>query len=455
MAKTKSSEIEEGSMGFKDKQKALDTLKFLDGRDISYQYHVITSFVSRVKRTLQITKDEEKISNLLDGLKIFEDWLIDYKENNRGKENFAYLPIDTIKAYRSLAKRYDVIDDDFYIAYKKEKGDYKNLRTSKLQNNGITWDIERNRRLKEIVANIRDKNIQWYETDIGDLRGLPTKEHVRCIMLGYSPDPTKLKKLITDVASKIGVMDDVDMEVEEETTTKKTQKRSHDKNTSSSESDSSEPDKKVAKLSVDAEREKKEDSGLSFKDKEKALQSIESLEGRDLSYQYHAIAGLVKRAERVILCTKDVKKIKNMKEAVQVFEDWITDYNVNGRSKDNFNYLPIDIIREYEPLAEKYDIEDKEFLKAYEDVDGDYKKLRTVKIPESDLTWDRKRNKFLRALVDRMKEEEDNSWFQIDGDFKSLPTKEHTRCIMWAYSPDPTKLKKLVSVVKEKLTFTE
>ncbi|XP_014600127.1 PREDICTED: uncharacterized protein LOC106784776 [Polistes canadensis] len=455
MAKTKSSEIEEGSMGFKDKQKALDTLKFLDGRDISYQYHVITSFVSRVKRTLQITKDEEKLSNLRDALKIFEDWLIDYKENNRGKENLAYLPIDTIKAYRSLAKRYDIIDDEFYFAYKKEKGDYKNLRTSKLKNNGITWDIERNRRLKEIIANIREKNIQWYETDVGDLRGLPTKEHVRCIMLGYSPDPTKLKKLITDVASKFGVMDDVDMEIEEENTTKKTQKRSHDKDTSSSESDSNEPDKKLAKLSTDAEQEKKEDSGLSFKDKEKALQSIEFLEGRDLSYQYHAIVGLVKRAERVISCTKDINKIKNMKEAVQVFEDWITDYNVNGKSKDNFNYLSIDVIRAFEPLAEKYDIEDKEFLKAYEEVDGDYKKLRTVKIPESDLTWDRKRNKFLRALVDRMKEKEDNSWFQIDGDLKSLPTKEHTRCIMWAYSPDPTKLKKLVSVVKEILTSTE
>lgn len=115
MAKTKSSEVEEGSMGFKDKQKALDTLKFLDERDISYQYHVITSFVSRVKRTLQITKDEEKLSNLRDALKVFEDWLTDYKENNRGKENLAYLPIETIKAYRSLAKRYDVIDDDFYV----------------------------------------------------------------------------------------------------------------------------------------------------------------------------------------------------------------------------------------------------------------------------------------------------------------------------------------------------
>lgn len=441
-------------MGFKDKQKALDTLKLLDGRDISYQYHVITSFVSRVKRTLQITKDEEKLLNLRDALKIFEDWLADYKKNNRGKENLTYLPIETIKAFRSLAQRYDVIDDDFYTAYKKEKGDYKSLRTVKLQNNGITWDIERNRRLKEIIAHIKEKNIQWYETDVGDLRGLPTKEHVRCIMLGYSPDPTKLKKLMPEVASKIGVMDDVDdMEIEEEAA-KKAAKRNREKSASSSESESSEPERKVTKLSTNVEEEKKEESGLSFKDKERALQSIESLEGRDVGYQYHAIAGLVKRAERVITCTKDEKKIKNMREAIEVFENWITDYNANGRSKDNLNYLPIDVIRAFEPLADKYDIGDKAFFKAYAEVDGDYKKLRSVEVPGFDLTWDRKRNKFLRPLVDRIKEE-NIPLFEINGDLQGLPSKEHIQCIIWAYSPDPTKLKKLEPVVKEKFVSTE
>lgn len=116
MAKTKSNDPgqEESGMGFKDKQKALDTLKCLDGRDVSYQYHVIVSFVSRAKRTLQITRDEEKLANLRDALKIFEDWLTHYKENNRSKENFAYLPLETIKAFRSLAKKYDVWDDEFF-----------------------------------------------------------------------------------------------------------------------------------------------------------------------------------------------------------------------------------------------------------------------------------------------------------------------------------------------------
>lgn len=235
------------------------------------------------------------------------------------------------------------------------------MRTAKVPGGDITWDIERNRRLKEIIDKIKDEHVQWYETDVGDLRGLPTKEHARCIVLAYSPDPAKLKKLVTQVRGKFGDnSDDNDVDMEEE---HRGAKRAHDDSSSSD----SEPEKKLAKRSSEAEekafqRNEKSESALSFKDKEKALLSIKSLEGRDISYQFHAISGLVKRAERVISCTKDKQKIKNMTEAVEVFENWITDYNVNGRSKENFNYLAIDIVRAFKPLAERYGIEDNGFL---------------------------------------------------------------------------------------------
>lgn len=163
---------------------------------------------------------------------------------------------------------------------------------------------------------------------------------------------------MTQVREKFGD-DDNDTDIEEEG---QGIKRAHD----SSSSSDSEPEKKFAKRSSEADEEnqrnEKSESALSFKDKEKALQSIKSLEGRDMSYQFHAISGLVKRAERVISCTKDKQKIKNMTEAVEVFENWITDYNVNGRSKENFNYLAIDIVRAFKPLAERYGIEDNGFL---------------------------------------------------------------------------------------------
>lgn len=181
-------------------------------------------------------------------------------------------------------------------------------------------------------------------------------------MLGYSPDPAKLKKLTAQVEEKFGSEGNEDMEVDENPKNKSV-KRRHSSSSSDEEEVNDEPDKKVAKPSLEGEKTEKEESGLSFKDKEKALQSIKSLEGRDVSYQYHAIAGLVKRAERVISCTKDEQKIKNMKEAVEVFENWITDYNANGRAKENFNYLPIDLVQAFEPLADRYKIEDNGFLK--------------------------------------------------------------------------------------------
>lgn len=235
-----------------------------------------------------------------------------------------------------------------------------------------TWDVERNRRLKDIIGKIKGDNIQWYETDVGDFRGLPTKEHTRCIVLGYSPDPAKLKKLATQVHEKFGEGDsEDDMDVEEEQK-ERSRKRAHDSSSSSSSNDDNsengEPEKKSAKRTEEPEvaenqQNEKVESTLGFKDKQKALQSIESLKGRDVSYQFHAISGLVKRAERVISCTKDEQKIQNMREAVQVFENWITDYNVNGRSKENFNYLAVDVVRAFVPLAERYGIEDNGFLK--------------------------------------------------------------------------------------------
>lgn len=244
-------------------------------------------------------------------------------------------------------------------AYKDAKGDYKSLRDVRVSNGDSTWDVERNRRLKVIVGRMKDEHVQWYETDAGDFRGLPTKEHARCVALGYSPDPAKLKRLAAQAREKFGEDDDDDMDAEEE---RRGAKRARD-SSSSSDSDSESERKRVRRSSEEDERREKAESTLGFKDKEKALQSIKSLAGRDVSYQFHAISGLAKRAERVISCTKDEQKIKNMREAVEVFENWITDYNVNGRSKENFNYLTIDIVRAFKPLAERYAVEDNGFLK--------------------------------------------------------------------------------------------
>ncbi|XP_012268940.2 uncharacterized protein LOC105693521 [Athalia rosae] len=474
MAKTKgvNGEPEESAMGFKDKQKALDTLKVLDGRDISYQYHVITSFVSRAKRTIQITKDEEKLANLREAQQVFEDWLTDYKENHRSKENLSYLPIETVKGYRALAKKYDILNDKFYSAYRNVKGDYKALRSMKTSDGEETWDVSRNRELKAIIGEIKAEHIQWFETDDGVFRGLPTKEHTRCISLGYSPEPTKIKKLISQVKEKFGEIEDNEDEDQDmdsvssgsdvENRGKGVAKRRHESSSNSDDSDD-EPKKKSPKKDSNDKRgekagkgktdvrEEKEEGGLSFKNKQRAVDSLKSLEGRDVAYQYHAITGLVRRAERVISCTKDEEKIKNMKEAIEVYENWVTDYNVNGRSKENFGYLPLDIVQSYKPLADRYEIEDTGFLKAYDEVDGDYKRLRSVKVPGKELTWDIERNNNLRPLIEGIKSKH-IQWFETDPtDLRGLPTKEHTQCIMWGFSHDAAKIKKLLPTLKQKL----
>jgi hypothetical protein len=55
--------------GFKDKQKALDTLKIIKNRDIKYQKQVVTTMYNRAKFHPNQTKE------MKDAMKIFNDWL--------------------------------------------------------------------------------------------------------------------------------------------------------------------------------------------------------------------------------------------------------------------------------------------------------------------------------------------------------------------------------------------
>lgn len=102
------------SMGFKDKEKALHTLKCLEDRDINYQYRVINNYFWSANKILQMTKDDMKKFNIGEAIEIFEEWLRDYRENNRGKNNLAYLPIETVEAFAALAENYGISDTAFY-----------------------------------------------------------------------------------------------------------------------------------------------------------------------------------------------------------------------------------------------------------------------------------------------------------------------------------------------------
>lgn len=146
--------------------------------------------------------------------------------------------------------------------------------------------------------------------------------------------------------------------------------------------------------------------------------------------------------------TKDKDKLQNINDAVQVFEEWLQNFEKLNLSKENRSYLPFATIKTLLPLKKQYKIEDKQadaFFDAYKSVNGDYKNLRTVSSGENEPTWDIVRNNVLRKLLKKLEEDKPDLWKD------DLPTKEHVELIIWAYSPDASKIKKNLSKLEEKL----
>ena len=209
-------------LGFKDKEKALDTLKVLEGRDPDYQKLAIKGLIGRAKRTLTLTKAEDKLQNIKDAMDVFEKWLQNFEKMDLGKENRPYLPLPTIKILSSLFNKYKVQDQkakEFLEAYKKVGGDYKHLRTVASGEDEPTWDIVRNTHLKKIVKKIDDTKPDMWDDD------LPTENHLELIMWAYSPDAAKIKKNLSKLEEKLKADDMEDDESEEETPKKNKSKR--------------------------------------------------------------------------------------------------------------------------------------------------------------------------------------------------------------------------------------
>ena len=66
-------------LGFKDKEKALYTIKAIKGRDIKYQVNVISTMLGRAK------KHPYKTKNMKDAIKVFSLWMKNYKKNRVSK----------------------------------------------------------------------------------------------------------------------------------------------------------------------------------------------------------------------------------------------------------------------------------------------------------------------------------------------------------------------------------
>ena len=62
-------------LGFKDKEKALHTVKAIKNRDLKYQVNVIATMLGRAK------KHPFKTKNMKDAIKVFSLWMKKYKKN--------------------------------------------------------------------------------------------------------------------------------------------------------------------------------------------------------------------------------------------------------------------------------------------------------------------------------------------------------------------------------------
>ncbi|CAH0558832.1 unnamed protein product [Brassicogethes aeneus] len=226
-------------LGFKDKEKAEETIKNLEGRDPDYQKLAIKGLIGRAKRTLTLTKDKDKLQNINDAMAIFEKWLKDFEYDNRSKENRAYLPLATVKILLPLKEQFGIEDkkaSSFLSAYeKKAKGEYKHLRTVASEEDKPTWDIVRNSELRSLLKKLDEDRPDLWKDD------LPTKEHMQLILWAYSPDAAKIKKNLSNLEEKLGGKSSQSSSEEDESDDDKGKRKS------SGDSDEESPKKKSKK----------------------------------------------------------------------------------------------------------------------------------------------------------------------------------------------------------------
>jgi len=197
--------------------------------------------------------------------------------------------------------------------------------------------------------------------------------------------------------------------------------------------------------------------GTGYKDKKIALKTLELIKNKPLVEQFLIVNVLYQRAKYHKYQTK------NMRDSMNIFKKWLNNYKIMKGGDVNMNnkklpYLPLSIVNTYEKLAEYYDVSrkarglekpttsDEGFLVIYRKVKGDGKLMKTIpcrKDKKNGVNWERKREIELLGKLGQAKKMK-LDFFHKTGPLKGLPTKIHVNMIMWAYSPYPNKLKKLL-----------
>ena len=193
--------------------------------------------------------------------------------------------------------------------------------------------------------------------------------------------------------------------------------------------------------------------GTGYKDKKTALKTLNLIKNKPIKKQFLIINVLYQRAKY------HKNQTKNMVEAMNIFEKWLHSYkNMKGGSKKKLPYLPLSLVNSYEKLADYYNVSRKArglekpstsnegFLVVYRKVKGNKNLMKNIpckKDKKDGIHWDRKREIQILAKLGQAKSMK-LDFFHKSGPLKGLPTIIHINMIMWAYSPYPSKLKKLL-----------
>jgi len=209
--------------------------------------------------------------------------------------------------------------------------------------------------------------------------------------------------------------------------------------------------------------------GTGFANKESAEKTLDLIKHRSLGYQFALVNTLYNRAKfhpnrsdtygASSARAQGASLIDDqMFSAMKVFATFIAEYKKLKTKEDElYPFLPLDIVKSYEKLAQKYKISevargikkstktDMGWLKMLSRVSHP-NKLQFIPIkqsnPKGEDYWSYRIN-FIKARLGQMKAT-NTPLVYTEGKYKDLPTKQHLILIMHGFSPLGNKLKKYI-----------
>jgi len=243
-------------------------------------------------------------------------------------------------------------------------------------------------------------------------------------------------------------------------------------------------------------------TGGGFSTKKKAMKTLQYIKGRAIRYQLNVVTGFRGGAQGILKKAKTKQKKHDIKEAIEVFDGWLRDYEANKQQIESFEHLQLAVIEKYEPLVALFNSErrkeeelehdecdlfqiDTAYFRALQRMGGEIRALRSISIsngveggedggggddgggdgergesPKESISWDIARNHRLLAFKAKLTAQDircdgmmstvdDALLFYKRGKMKGCPSRIHLQMIMYGYSPHKNAIKKLARSVSK------